>query len=302
VKSWKFIMKPVKLGEVKIATDPRLSEVWETKKAEARKSIGMGRKQLTQEVRAWDKLLSKYEARATKGEVQTQAGRTLIGSSAALSQERISTYLAVILSSLEVLMTISGNCKDQEVDLEEWLDNLLLEKETQTEIVAEGIEQLGDRTEGIMAKFDKKMEAEGGGASGGVSPRGGDQGGVRNYVYRSLDHMRPPEMVKEIKPSELRTWRYKYDQWASASFQGTVPPEVEVNTFMCFLDSWWQSRLRPRMRKETCLEDVWRMVKEEMKVMWPISIRREMLFGCKQKSGQAASDFYLELKAIRRGL
>ena len=52
------------------------------------------------------------------------------------------------------------------------------------------------------------------------------------------------------------------------------------------------------MRKETCLEDLWRMVKEEMKVMWPISIRREMLFGCKQKSGQAASDFYLELKAI----
>ena len=53
-------MKPVKLGEVKIAADPRLSEVWEAEKTEARKSIGMSRKQLTQEVRAWDKLLAKY--------------------------------------------------------------------------------------------------------------------------------------------------------------------------------------------------------------------------------------------------
>ena len=52
------------------------------------------------------------------------------------------------------------------------------------------------------------------------------------------------------------------------------------------------------MRKETCLEDLWKYVLEEMKVMWPISIRREMLFSCKQKQGQAASDYYLELKAI----
>ena len=191
-------MKPVKLEEVKVATDPRLTEAWETKKAEARKSIRMARKQLTQEVQGWDKLLSKYEARVTKGEVLTQAGRTLIGSSAALSQERISTYLAVILSSLEVLMTISGNCKDQEVDLDTWLDELLLEKEAQAEVVGEGIDQLGDRTECTIAEFNKKTEAGGGGASGGVSPRGGDQGGVRTYVYRSLDHMKPPEMVKEI--------------------------------------------------------------------------------------------------------
>ena len=86
-------MKPVKLEEVAVATDPKLSEAWEAKKAEARKSIRMARKQLTQEVQGWDRMLSKYEARVTKGEVLTQAGRTLVGSSAALSQERISTYL-----------------------------------------------------------------------------------------------------------------------------------------------------------------------------------------------------------------
>ena len=50
VKFWKFTMKPVKLEEVAVAADPRLTEAWETKKAEARKSIRMARKQLTQEV------------------------------------------------------------------------------------------------------------------------------------------------------------------------------------------------------------------------------------------------------------
>merc|ERR1711888_530564 len=32
--------------------------------------------------------------------------------------------------------------------------------------------------------------------------------------------------------------------------------------------------------------------------MWPKSRRREMLFDCHQKQGQAARDFYLELKTI----
>ena len=46
------------------------------------------------------------------------------------------------------------------------------------------------------------------------------------------------------------------------------------------------------------MEDLWRCVLEEMKVMWPISLRRELLFSCKQKGGQAALDYYLELKSI----
>ena len=56
--------------------------------------------------------------------------------------------------------------------------------------------------------------------------------------------------------------------------------------------------MRPKMKKDTCLEDLWKCVLEEMKVMWPISLRREMLFSCRQKQGQAASDYYLELKSI----
>ena len=62
VKCWKFTMKPVKLEEVAVATNPKLAEAWEAKKAEARKSIRMVRKQLTQEVQGWDRMLSKYEA------------------------------------------------------------------------------------------------------------------------------------------------------------------------------------------------------------------------------------------------
>merc|ERR1711888_326564 len=105
----------------------------------------------------------------------------------------------------------------------------------------------------MKAEYEKKVEAAGGGASGGASPRGGDQGSFISYHYRSLDHMKPDSLVKEIKPSELRTWRFKYDQWVSASFQGQVPPEIEINTFMCYLDSWWQSRLRSKIKKDTCL-------------------------------------------------
>ena len=79
----------MKHGDVMVAADPRLVTLaWETKKLEARKSIKMERKQLTMEVQGWDKMLSKYESPAGKGEPLTQAGRTLIESSGALSQER----------------------------------------------------------------------------------------------------------------------------------------------------------------------------------------------------------------------
>ena len=58
----------MKLGDVLVAADPRLvTQAWETKKLEARKGIRMARKQLTMEVQGWDKMLSKYEARVTKG-------------------------------------------------------------------------------------------------------------------------------------------------------------------------------------------------------------------------------------------
>ena len=98
--------------------------------------------------------------------------------------------------------------------------------------------------------------------------------------------MKPEVQMREVRPSEMRAWKYKFDQWFRSSFQGSVPLSLEVDTFMCFLDSWWLNRIQPKVRKETCIEDLWRSVAEEMKVLWPISRRREMLFECKHKQGR----------------
>ena len=85
----------MKLQDMTVAADPRLvTQAWETKRLEARKQIKIARKQLTMEVQGWDKMLSKYKSQAGKGEPLTQAGKTLIAISGALSQERVSTYLA----------------------------------------------------------------------------------------------------------------------------------------------------------------------------------------------------------------
>ena len=76
----------MKLTEVTVATDPKLvTQAWESKRLEARKQIRIARKQLTMEVQGWDQMLAKYESKAGKGEPLTQAGRTLIASSGALS-------------------------------------------------------------------------------------------------------------------------------------------------------------------------------------------------------------------------
>ena len=63
-----------------------------------------------------------------------------------------------------------------------------------------------------------------------------------------MDHMKPETLMKEVRPSELRAWRFKYDQWFRSSFQGSVPLSLEVDTFLCFLDSWWLNRIQPKVR------------------------------------------------------
>ena len=162
----------MKLGDVKVAVDPRLvNPVFETKRLEARKTIRMARKQLTAEIKGWDKMLAKYESRAGKGEPLTQAGKTLIASSSVLLQESANTYLTLILTAIDQFMRICRNC-DSDEDMDTWLDELLVEKESQMDIVSEGIDLLGDRTERMKMEHEKKGEASGGVASGGVSPRG----------------------------------------------------------------------------------------------------------------------------------
>ena len=65
--------------------------------------------------------------------------------------------------------------------------------------------------------------------------------------------MKPEMLVKDIKPSKMRTSIYKYGQWFRSSFQGSVPLELQVDTFMCFLDSWWMNRLQPKLRRDMCM-------------------------------------------------
>ena len=174
----------MKLGDVKVERDPTLGNLaYETKRLEARKAIKVARKQLTAEFKGWDKMLSKYESKVGKGEFLTHAGRTLIESSSRLSQETANTNLTLILSAIDQLMQICGNCDDGQ-DLDNWLDELLVEKETQMDMIAEGVDLLGDQTEKMRLEPEKKAEA-----SGGASP-GGEQGpSYRNFTYRSLDHM-----------------------------------------------------------------------------------------------------------------
>ena len=121
----------MKLGDVKVAGDPKLvNPTYKTKRLEARKTIRMARKQLTAEIKGWDKMLAKYESRVGKGEPLTQAGKTLIASSSILSQESANTYLTLILSAIDTLMTICRNC-DSDENMDTWLDELLAEKESQ---------------------------------------------------------------------------------------------------------------------------------------------------------------------------
>ena len=104
----------MKLGDMKVARDPTLGNpTYEAKRLEARKVITVAQKQLTAEFKGWDKMLSKYESKVGKGEFLTHAGRTLIESSSRLSQETANTNLTLILSAIDQLMQICGNCDDE---------------------------------------------------------------------------------------------------------------------------------------------------------------------------------------------
>ena len=99
--------------------------------------------------------------------------------------------------------------------------------------------------------------------------------------------------MKEIRPSEIRAWELKYEKWFRCSLQGQPPAELEVDTFLSLVDPWWPNRLQPKCEVETQVR-----VREEMRILYPISRRRDILFECRQKSLQYASEYYLELKDL----
>ena len=97
-------------------------------------------------------------------------------------------------------------------------------------------------------------------------------------------------LSKEARPSEYRAWWTKFQAWISCSMQG-VPPEgvpqsFLVRTFLSKLDSWWHNRLFPRVREETILEEILSMVEVELRVLFPVSRIRDLLFESIQKGGR----------------
>ena len=113
------------------------------------------------------------------------------------------------------------------------MDELLAEKDTQADVVAEAVDSLGDRTEKLKIEPEKEKKVE---SPEGVSPEMEQR---PSYVVHRMDHMKPESFVKDMKPSEMRTWKYKYEQWFRSSFTGTTPLELQVDTFMWFRDNWW---------------------------------------------------------------
>ena len=127
-----------------------------------------------------------------KGEVLTKAAKTLIESSARLSQETINNNLSLLLAAIDQLVLICGNYEVGE-DTDSWMEDLLGEKESQVDVVGEAVDILGDRTEKLRLEPEKKAEA-----SGGVSPSGEQGSSLKTYVYKSMDHMKPEILMKEV--------------------------------------------------------------------------------------------------------
>ena len=108
----------------------------------------------------------KYEAKLKKEGSLSHATRTLVESSARLSQESIGNNMSIILASIDLLLIICGNYNGEEMP-DTLVDDLLAEKDSQAFVVAEAMDSLGDRTEKLKIEPEKEKRVE---SSGGVSP------------------------------------------------------------------------------------------------------------------------------------
>ena len=93
-----------------------------------------------------------------------------------------------------------------------------------------------------------------------------------------MTHMEPPLLLKEVRPAELRSWEVKFDSWLSCSLQGSPPSDFYVATFISKRNPWGVNRLLPKKRDTTTLSDLRGFLREEMKVLYPVSHRRDILF------------------------
>ena len=72
------------------------------------------------------------------------------------------------------------------------------ELEEQREAVSEAIEELGDRTEPLLAQLEERKVVEGAGLT-----RGEPVVSKKSYTFKNMTHMEPPLLLKEVRPAEL---------------------------------------------------------------------------------------------------
>ena len=107
--------------------------------------------------------------------------------------------------------------------LETWVNELVVEMANQKDAVDDVIEVLGDRTECWLNLVEERKVTVGEGSSGGEgsTPR-------LSYTFKNITHMEPLLLMKEMRPSELRSWELKFNSWLSCSLQGSAPVEFYV--------------------------------------------------------------------------
>ena len=159
-----------------------------------------------------------------------------------MSQESLLRLLSGVTSALEDLVLMCSNLEASDSSvLEKWLDELLEEADSQKDMINDIIEQLSERSEDLLLHREEKKE------SSGPSIPGGEQVVSKPaYTFKSMTHMTPPVLHREVRPSELRAWESKFDTWMSCSLQGTPLSDFKVNTLLSLMDPWWHNRLLPK--------------------------------------------------------
>ena len=162
------------------------------------------------EANQWEKQVVKCETKA-KLERLTSSTKNHLKAAAEMSQKSLLKQLAVVTGALEELLCTCGNLGNADKDiLDALIDDLVKELEEQRE----AIEELGERTEPLLAQVEERKVVEGASLTGGepiVSKK--------SYTFKNMTHMEHPLLLKEVRPAELRSWEVKFDSCLSCSMQ-----------------------------------------------------------------------------------
>ena len=64
------------------------------------------------------------------------------------------------------------------------------------------------------------------------------------------------------------------------------------------MDAWWLNCLLPKKKDNCTVKDMKGFLRDEMRILFPVLRCRDLLFECRQKPQQSASEFYLEIKDL----